>query len=84
MHNGENYFLPYTCRDELIPSWFEWGGGRKSDRNSILIAMSSTLKDQQEQLSSIFNVLSNFSTDNVLKKAAEEGGRKENEDVDPL
>ena len=46
--------------------------------------MSSTLKDQQEQLSSIFNVLSNFSTDNVLKKAAEEGGRKENEDVDPL
>ena len=54
------------------------------EENSILIAMSSTLKDQQEQLSSIFNVLSNFSTDNVLKKAAEEGGRKENKDVDPL
>ena len=39
-----------------------------SEEKSILLNMSSTLKDQQEQLSNICNILSNFNSESVLKK----------------
>ena len=39
-----------------------------SEEKSILLNMSSTLKDQQEQLSNICNILSNLNSESVLKK----------------
>ena len=50
-----------------------------SEEKSILLAMSSTLKDQQEQLDNICNVLSNFSSDNILKRSSNPEKRKEDE-----
>ena len=40
-----------------------------SEEKSILLNMSSTLKDQQEQLSNICNILSNLNSESVLKKS---------------
>ena len=50
-----------------------------SEEKSILLAMSSALKDQQEQLDNICNVLSNFSSDNILKRSSNPEKRKEDE-----